>query len=163
MAGTIAIPIDSTIVGELFDRLGPEADIAGTVEGVVLTWMEATEWYDDMWRSEWLERRDERHDERLEEEFGPAHLGYQWGPVLLRNGTRLRMTYQGREHEANVKHGTIQYEGETYSPSQLASKIAGNTARNAWRDLTVQPPGQAWIKADELRRKTKSASHSEAR
>ena len=83
---------------------------------------------------------------------GDPSKGYQWKDLFLPNGTKLRMTYQGRNHYAEVRNERLKHEGEDLSPSQFACKIADNTSRNAWRDLWVKLPGKAdWQLADNLR------------
>lgn len=68
------------------------------------------------------------------------------------NGSDVRMTYQGQNHYAQVRHEKVVYEGNPFSPSQLASKIADDTARNAWHDLWIKFPGDTkWQLASDLR------------
>ena len=86
--------------------------------------------------------------------MGEPDRGYQWQQLFLPNGTQLRMTYRGKNAYAYVRHETIMYEGGSYSASQWASKVADNTARNAWRDIWVSLPGESgWSLAQDLRRK----------
>jgi len=155
MEAKVAVLVDANLVGEVFDREGPDGDPGSLVEHLLESFLERTKYDDSLWRWEWIRARDERDADDFEEKYGSGHKGYQWGPVLLRNGSRIRMSYQGVDHEAWVRHERIEYEGESYSPSQLASRIAGVTARNAWRDLLIQAPGEAtFTRADELRRKS---------
>ena len=88
-----------------------------------------------------------------EAKIGIPELGYQWKQLFLPNGTELRMTYKSNNHYAQICHEKIIYERGAYSPSQWARKVAGNTERNAWRDIWVRLPGaSAWKLAGELRR-----------
>ena len=66
------------------------------------------------------------------------------------------MRYKGRQYHAEVRQEQIHYEGETFSPTELARKIASNTSRNAWRDLLIKRPSdQEWQLADVMRRKSR--------
>jgi hypothetical protein len=63
------------------------------------------------------------------------------------------MNYMGRNHYAQVRHEQVMFEGDNYSPSKWVSKMAGNTARNAWRDIWIRLPGSSqWTFANDLRR-----------
>jgi hypothetical protein len=91
--------------------------------------------------------------EKFKEEFGDPSLGVQWPPLFLPNGTKLSMTYKGRTHIAEVRMQQIVYQGQYYSPSELARAIASNTSRNAWRDLMIKrPTDDSWKLAYDLRR-----------
>ena len=53
---------------------------------------------------------------------------------------------KGWKDGAEVAHEKIMYEGEAFSPSGLANRIASGTARNAWRDLWIKKPrDKEWI------------------
>jgi len=81
-----------------------------------------------------------------------------WKGVTIRPGSEVRMTYGEKEYYAMVKNGRIHYEGKEYSPSRWACKIAGNTARNAWRDLWFREPmSKVWIPAILLRNQAREA------
>lgn len=102
----------------------------------------------------WTEEGQEAWEEELEvgQTSGDPANGYQWKSLLLPNGTSLRMTYLGRNYFAEIRHERLEYEGDVYSPSQFACKVAGSS-RNAWRDLWVKLPGSGkWQLADDLRR-----------
>ena len=83
--------------------------------------------------------------------YGNIKEGYRWDRLLLRNGTQLRSTYKGCEHIAEVRHSEIWYQGKTFTPSKFANAVAGNTIRNAWRDLSIKLPGCEWQEAAALR------------
>lgn len=83
--------------------------------------------------------------------FGDIDEGYRWDRVLLRNGTQLRSVYKGKAYIAQVRHSEIWYEGKSLTPSKFANLAAGNTIRNAWRDLSIKFPGQTWNEASTLR------------
>jgi len=62
------------------------------------------------------------------------------------------MFYNGVHHYGAVKGGKIIDDGKDYSPSEWASKIAGGTSRNAWRDLWFREPlSNTWVPAQLLR------------
>ena len=62
------------------------------------------------------------------------------------------MHYGAEDHYAEVKNGRIVDETGRYSPSEWASKIAGGTSRNAWRDLWFKEPlARTWVPAQLLR------------
>jgi hypothetical protein len=150
---TIAIGIDSTLIGELFLRLGPKADVAGTIEDVVQDFLDRTA-DGESWSEAYYQFRQSAADSsRLAKEFGDSQQGYHWAPVFLPNGTLIRMEYKRETFHTTVKFGKIEYKGENYSPSEFACTVAGNT-RNAWRDLMIKRPGDSrWIPANELRRR----------
>ena len=51
MGDKIGVLIDSRLVGELFDRIGPDAGgVGGYIEDVLESFLERTEYDDDMWR-----------------------------------------------------------------------------------------------------------------
>ena len=50
----IPIPLDSELVGELFLRVGPKADISGWIENIVRDYLERTS-NDDGWNDEYYE------------------------------------------------------------------------------------------------------------
>lgn len=153
MPDKIAVPVSQHLVAELYARAGKSADIAKTIENVFSDFLERTRYDDDLWEGSWLEQRDEEDEQALLEEHGPPSGGYRWGPVFLRNGTRIRMEYKGSLHYALVEHDRIVFDDRPYSPSRLASTIASGTSRNAWRDLWVREPGTSqWVLADDLRR-----------
>ena len=94
----------------------------------------------------------EQEGHQIEAEFGDPKQGYQWSTLFLPNGTHICMEYRREKHYAAVKHGSIVYEDDEYSPSELARVIANNTSRNAWRDLMIKrPQDTSWTLADVLR------------
>ena len=65
------------------------------------------------------------------------------------------MNYKSRN--AEVRDEEIVFEEMSYSPSQWASKIAGGTSRNAWRDIWIKERGSdRWVLADDLRRNARA-------
>jgi hypothetical protein len=146
----IPIPIDSELVGELFLRRGPKADISGWIEHVLQDYLDRTS-NDDGWNEEYY---DYLNKEVSQEEFGDPKDGCRWNPLFLPNGTQIYMLYKQEKSHAVVKFGKIHFNNKTYSPSELASAVAGNTKRNAWRDLYIKRPEDSeWSLADLLRRR----------
>ena len=81
-----------------------------------------------------------------------------WKEVTVENGSEVRMRYDGAYHYALVEDGSIVDEDGSFSPSEWASKIAGGTSRNAWRDLWFKTPRSTeWVPAHLLRAHARSA------
>lgn len=156
MSDKIAVLIDSEIIGEMFLRRGPKADITGWIEDVVWSYLERTA-DDDGWKDAYYEYRLKEADTKdFAAEFGNSKEGYYWPPLFLPNGTAIRMDYKRNTHYASVKFGKIVFKDESLSPSELARAIANGTNRNAWRDLIIKRPGEAeWTLADDLRKRMK--------
>jgi hypothetical protein len=150
---TLATPIDSEIIGELYLRAGsPTVDITNWIENVVRDYLDRTA--DDGNWSEAYYAHIERQagSENFVEEFGDPKGGYHWAPLFLPNGTLIRMVYKKETLNAAVKNNKIDFNGENYSPSELARSIANGTNRNAWRDLLIKRPTDTdWCLADDLR------------
>lgn len=92
--------------------------------------------------TEWGER---------EKKYGDEKKGYQWNGIFLPNATQLYMINENKVHHAVVKFEKIVYEGESYSPSALARKIANGNKHNAWADLFIQVPrDDVWRRAADM-------------
>lgn len=75
-----------------------------------------------------------------------------WKEVEVPAGSEVRMQYGGAYHSAKIIGGKIVDRDGQFSPSEWASKVAGGTNRNAWRDLYFRFPGkQEWAAASTLR------------
>lgn len=75
-----------------------------------------------------------------------------WKEVTIASGSDVRMAYGDDHHYAKVKAGKIVDDDGSYSASEWASKVAGGTSRNAWRDLWFKEPlSKSWIPAQLLR------------
>ena len=75
-----------------------------------------------------------------------------WKGVEISHGSSVRMNYAGTYHMATVENGAIVDDDVRYSPSEWASKIAGGTSRNAWRDLWFKDLfSSIWVPASLLR------------
>jgi hypothetical protein len=153
MTEKISIPIRQELVAEFYARAGTNADITTCIENVFSNFLDHTRYEDHLWQDSWVNRRNEEDADGVPDDCGPPGGGYRWGPMLLRNGTKIRMEYKSTLHYATVKHDRIIFNDQACSPSQLASSIASNTSRNAWRDLWIQEPGSSsWVLANDLRR-----------
>lgn len=157
----IAVPIDSEIIGELFLRRGPKANISRWIEDVVLDYLERTA-DEAEWDEAYYEYRlRESGTKDFTAEYGNPKEGYYWSPLFLPNGTSVRMEYQRETYYAAIKFGKLMFKDESYSPSELARFIAvgkqgKGTSRNAWRDLLIKRPGDTeWTLADDLRKRFK--------
>jgi hypothetical protein len=90
-----------------------------------------------------------------------------WKEVSIPSGSEVRMPYGGQHHYAKIRGGHIvDDDGEKYSPSEWASKVAGGTSRNAWRDLWFREPlSKTWVPAqllrDQAREERKSSKSAE--
>lgn len=156
---TLSVPLDSELVGELYLRAGqPNADIGSWIENVLRDYLDRTA-DDGDWAESYYSWREKAADSQsFQTEYGDPKGGYRWGPLFMPNGTLIRMEYKRQTHQATVKFDRIDYEGENYSPSELARRIASGTSRNAWRDLLVKRPGDTeWLLADDMRRRPRSA------
>lgn len=150
----VFVPIPAEIYNELVLRYGDiKTDVSGTIEYVVSDFLERTK-DEDWWGEQYKNSRDaDRMLDDLMKDSGDKNKGYQWLTVFLPNGTKLKMAYKGCDYYAEVAHEKIMYEGESFSPSGLANRIASGTARNAWRDLWIKRPrDKEWLLADDLRR-----------
>ncbi len=151
---SIAIPIDSEIVGEMFLRAGPTVDVGDWIQNVVRDYLDRTA--DDEWSEAYYAHRESQAETKnFAEEFGDPKGGYHWAPLFLPNGTLIRMEYKKEVSQAIVKNNKIIFNENSYSPSELARVIAAGTNRNAWRDLLIKRPGidTNWSLADDLRRR----------
>jgi hypothetical protein len=150
---TLSVPIDASLIGELFLRSGsPDTNITDWIENVLRDYLDRTG--EDEWSPAFHAWKEANADsENFTSEFGDPKGGYQWVPLWLPNGTLIKMEYKRQTYQAAVKFDRIQYEGERFSASEFAKAVASGTSRNAWRDLMIKRPGDAgWSLADDLRR-----------
>ena len=158
----IYIPIRKDLIQEIYRRrdLSEPVDIANYVNGFLEGKLDRTAGDPDIWdNEEYIETYwQDREWEKEQQTYGNRNEGYMWKNLFLPNRTKLRMTYKGTVHDAEVRHQQIVYDGQTefegkpFSPSSLVSKIAEGTNRNAWRDIYIQRPGDRdWILADVAR------------
>lgn len=90
-------------------------------------------------------------EHRTKERLGGRHP-LIWKGVEVAPGSDVRMSYGGVQHYAKIHHGKIVDADGDFSPSEWASKVAGGTSRNAWRDLWFKAPGEIiWVPALALK------------
>ena len=150
----IYVPLYIDLYADLVLRSGT-ADVSGYIEHSVQSFLERTEGDADIWSAEYIQKLYDQEDEAFLEKYGNPERGYQWQTVFLPNGTKVWMSYKSQDSYAEIRHGKLHYGEEVMSsPSQFASRVAGNTNRNAWRDLYIKFPGEgSWKLASSLRRR----------
>jgi hypothetical protein len=154
---TLSVPINADLISQIILRSNGRADVASMVEHSLETFLDRTRGDPDIWSEEHADQVAQEDEDGQIKEVGDPSRGYLWSGVFLPNGTSLRIEYKGEYYFADVRHQTITFRGETCSPSQFASRAAGNTSRNAWRDIWLQYPGTSgWVFADEARRKARA-------
>ena len=148
----IYVPLHVALYADLVHRSGT-ADVSAYIDHSVESFLERTEGDPSIWSAEYIEKLVDQEDEAFLEKYGEPGRGYQWHPVFLPNGTKVRMSYKSQDSYADIRHGKLCYGEEAMSsPSQFASRVANNTNRNAWRDLYIKFPGEgSWKLADSLR------------
>ena len=100
-------------------------------------------------------RREDRGDSSIP---GKDAKPLVWKEVTIAHGSAVRMQYGREMHFAKVEDGRVVDEDGAYSPSEWASKVAGGTQRNAWRDLWVkEPAASTWVPAQLLRQRAQEA------
>lgn len=153
MTGTICVPLPADLCNEFSLRTGKSEDVAAWIENIVADFLERTRDDHPAWSNAHYERIAEDDEAAQTQYWGPVHKGYHWQSVYLPNGTRLRLTYKGEEHFAEIRHQKLFHGDQEYSPSEFARAMANNTNRNAWRDIWIKRPrDQEWTLADTLRR-----------
>jgi hypothetical protein len=106
------------------------------------------------WALAHWEKQGERHIAERRESRRPL----VWKAVTIAAESEVRMSYGGLEHYAKVKDGKIKDGDGEFSPSEWASKVAGETSRNAWRDLWFKAPEETtWVPAMLLREKLRKS------
>ena len=134
-------------------RTRSTADVTSYIEHAIETFLERTKDDSMLWNNEYLEEYPDKHADDVFSYFGDPGRGYVWQAVHLPNGTRLRITYKGRQHYAEIRHKNLMDGDASLTPSEWARKVANNTNRNAWRDIWVKrPEDRDWQVADQLRR-----------
>jgi len=133
----ISVPVDTDTFVALVHFLEGHSSWRDPVEVVgeaINYWIDNAEW-----KPEFLDKREQIN-------------GYRWKALLLPDGTKIRMKYEQEYHYAEVVGDAFLWNGKPSSPSQFAGGVT-NTARNAWRDLEIQRPGErGWNIADDLRK-----------
>lgn len=136
----VGIQIDEGIFKELILRKPDGAGIAGWIETIVQDYLLRTQ-DDENWHPIYYQLRDAASAAKvaglkvdISDLMGtksPGRTGLQWKSVFLPNGTKLRMTYRGGNHYADIANGELVYEGQTFR--QLHSLVTSRTTRNAMR------------------------------
>lgn len=158
-AGKIAVLVDATLHNEIVLRTRSAADVSHVFDNVMRDFLDRTAGDDVIWSKEHAKEWEALNADGARRRYGDPKRGYHWETVFLPNGTDIRMPYKGRHDHAEIAHQRLMHDGQEYSPSQFASKVANNTSRNAWRDLEVRLPGtEEWVLADVLRQRAREAS-----
>jgi len=75
-----------------------------------------------------------------------------WKEITVPDGSGVRMQYGGEYHFAEIRDGQIKDKDGIFTPSEWASKVAGGTSRNAWRDIWFREGASlTWIPAQMMR------------
>lgn len=152
MENQICIPIRAELYNEFILRMKENVDVGGWINNIVEDFLERTEDDGHIWPEEYMEDRAVFSDSHFLKSYGDPKKGHHWKNVFLPNGTKLKMTYQGTDSIAEVKHQQIIFNHKECTPSSFANTVANNTSRNAWRDIWVQFPGDSeWKFANNLR------------
>lgn len=153
MSGKIAVLIDASLHNELVLRTRSTKDVTSYIEHALESFLDRTADDAALWSPEYLEELDAAREDDGLTRYGDPAQGYHWQAVFLPNGTRLRITYKGRTHFAEIRHRKLMDGDDSLTPSEWARRVANNTNRNAWRDIWVTRPGDKdWQYADLLRR-----------
>jgi len=143
----INVPVPLKTFLELVDfykRKGSDRDPIEVINDAIQYWIENADWKEQALMPE------------LSKEPDPT--GYFWKSIFLPHGTKIRMRYKTRDYWAEIQNGQLVHEGFAMSPSEFANKVAGDTARNAWRDLWIKRPIDKSFKlADVLRQENQNA------
>jgi hypothetical protein len=151
MPGTVNVAIKADSYAEFILRSGRSVDVAEWIDTIVSDFLDRTRDDPKVWYSP-ATPGIAADEEAFRTKYGDPQRGYQWPPLFLPNGTQIRMTYRKKPHYAEIAREQIIFEGASLTPSELARKIAGNTNRNAWRDLWFRfPKSSTWVLADSLR------------
>lgn len=148
----IYIPFPKELYEKILIRSGGKLDPAALAADQVEDFVDRNMLDANFWTEEGLEAFEREASADNQTNDGDPERGYQWQSVLLRNGSELRMRYQGRYYYARVSHERVVDEDGAYTPAEWVRKVANHTSRNAWRDIWVKFPGEAsWHFADTLR------------
>jgi len=161
MSGTVNVAIKSDFYAEFILRSRRSVDVTEWINSIVSDFLDRTRDDPKIWSPAVHPMNGvDADEEAFRKKYGNPQRGYHWSPVFLPNGTQIRMTYRKEPHYVEVAHEKIIYEGASLSPSELARKIAGNTNRNAWRDLWFKfPKSSTWALADSLRSPLVNSTH----
>lgn len=149
----VSVAVPQSLYNEFIIRKRADVDVSLIIAKQAYNFLERTLGDDIIWSEEHAEEVADEEALARREKYGPATKGLYWKSLFLPNGTRVRMTYGGVDHFAEIRHERLMDDDESFSPSQWASHVAGGTNRNAWRDLFVKTPGTVdWELAATARR-----------
>ena len=161
MTDVIYVPMRRKLYDDVVRFSDGQIDPAAVAEDMLQNWIgNEAEWGPDgRWGDRFEEVAAEYAPHLLEEsdqkELAKNREKYKslvWKEVTIAAGSGVRMAYGDTHHYAKVERGAIVDDGKEYSPSEWASKIAGGTSRNAWRDLWFrEPSSKTWVPAQMLR------------
>lgn len=153
---SISIPLSTSTFLELAAFLrdaGSEMDPVWAVEEAVEYWLDNARWKTADLLPDTVQK--------------PQRASYIWkakdkrtglplSPIILPHGTCLRINTNEGAKQAFVDDGKLMFEGKKVrSPNAFAAAAAGH-ARDAWRDVFVQFPGQQSFElADSLRERNR--------
>lgn len=154
---SVLIPISKSLYHDMVrmsdGRLAPEEWVEhGFMSFLESLFLTDPSWFDEKFgsRAEEFLRTHLPDVARPEVDFGRPLF---WKTVTVPAGSEVRMAYNGRDHFALVRDGSIVDGDGSFSPSEWVSKIANFTSRNAWRDIWFKFPGRTdWVLAQSLRR-----------
>ena len=90
---------------------------------------------------------------------GTGHGSWSWKGVMLPNGTKLRMSYNGQAHNGEIVQGAWHIGGAIYrTPSAAAggvarSKKGAQVSLDGWEYWEIKKPdSDRWVQIDKLRK-----------
>jgi hypothetical protein len=176
MPNIIYVPFDRELYDDVIRFSDGKLDPVDLADSRLRSWIETSLEFGDAkeWAEDRLEELAEKYAshvlERWKKEDAQQHRQRNaenrplvWKEVTIPSGSEVRMFYNDAHHYAVIKGGRIVDHGTEYSPSEWASKIAGGTSRNAWRDLWFKEPlSKTWVPAELLRNQAREKIHGEA-
>jgi hypothetical protein len=166
----IYIPFPKELYDDIIRFSDGEQDPASVAEWRVRGWVENLDSPDDTWGDRafevaekynpdrlkwWIEENDKEHAESMRR-IKETRKALVWKEITVKHGTEVRMAYGKDTYFASVNNGKIVDQDGEFSPSAWAYKIAGNTARNAWRDIWFKETSSStWVPAQLMRSQAK--------
>lgn len=161
----VFVPFSRDLYDDVVKFSGGSIDPVGVAEDALRSWIQDTIEEEAGWGRnrmavakkyaphvfDQMKKQQEAQDAELDALF-EEERPMVWREVMVSANTKVRMAYGGTHHYAEVKGGRIVDESGAYTPSEWASKVAGGTSRNAWRDLWFLEPGaKTWVPAQFMR------------
>lgn len=184
MADVVFIPFRKSLYDDLVRLSDGRCNPAEVAEARVIAWIDqnmtlSTQggWADDDFASFFDDRSREVAEkyapwvlEEWDRAAGSAQAAHQrkrqplvWKEITVPTGSEVRMPYGGTLHYATVGEGKIVDKDGAFSPSEWASKVAGWTSRNAWRDIWFKlPTSSQWMPATLMRETARAAREASA-